>query len=137
MTHILDWLDANKQWVFSGIGVAAILALWQIVKRVRAWRRSRPTGPSPKWKGVQVGSRYFAWDGPILHSIPSVPPIPAPNEAISAIKALGATPLFGLQTRLRDHLASGDLQVYETDRKTWKRELLHPGYGDQVLLVKV
>ena len=59
-----------------------------------------------------------------------------PQIAIDAIRALGATPSFGSQNKLRDHLAQGSMQVYETDRATWRRELLYASDGSQILLVR-
>lgn len=87
------------------------------------------------WAGVVTGARYFAWDGPSLHALEDRTPIPAPEPAIGAIRQAGLTPFFGTKAKLRRYLARGDLQVYETDRRTWRRELLHAPDGDQVLLV--
>ncbi len=88
------------------------------------------------WVGVRVGPRFFAWDGPTLHALEDRPPIPAPDEAIAAIKAQGLTPFFGQKAKLRRRLAEGAQQVYETDRRSWRKELLHSPDGSQVLLVK-
>jgi hypothetical protein len=142
MARVFDWIAQNKEWLFSGIGVAILIGGWQLLKRWRNARRRGSSGahaepPSVEgWKGVDVQGRYFAWDGPELHSLPDRSPIPAPQIAIDAIRALGATPSFGSQNKLRDHLAQGSMQVYETDRATWRRELLYASDGSQILLVR-
>jgi len=88
------------------------------------------------WRGVTVGPRYFAWDGPQLHALPDRQPIPAPNAAIEALKEAGHTPSFRRRDRLRASQAQGSFQVFETDRASWRRELLYTQDGDQVLVVR-
>ena len=94
------------------------------------------TAATESWAGVQVGTRFFAWDGPRLHALEDRQPIGAPTEVIEALKAAGHTPSFGLHAKLRHHLAGGAFQVFETDRRTWRRELLYADDGSQVLLVR-
>jgi hypothetical protein len=89
---------------------------------------------SEGWQGVEVQNRYFAWDGPRLHKLDDRSPIPAPPMVIEAMKEVGVTPSFGRLDKLRTHLAKGAMQVYETDRKSWRRELLYSDDGSQVLL---
>ena len=139
MTAVLAWLGENKDWLFSGAGVVIIVGALSLIRRSLARRRdssSRERAPAIPWKGVDVRGRYFAWDGPNLHSLADRSPIPAPEIAIQAIRKLGGTPSFGLKERLPQHLASGAMQVYETDRETWRRELLEHTDGSQVLLVR-
>ena len=38
---------------------------------------------------------------------------------------------------LNHHVAKGWHQLFETDRRTWRRELLYMGDGRQILLVKM
>jgi len=87
------------------------------------------------WQGVQVKNRYFAWEGPTLHALPDRSAIPAPLEAIEALKSGGHKPVFGTRAKLHQHQASGAFQVFETDRASWRRELLQAADG-QVLLVR-
>jgi hypothetical protein len=94
-----------------------------------------PQSEIGQWSGVEVASRYFAWDGSNLHQLDDRPAIPAPPELLKAISENGLVPTFGLKAKLMNHLATGRHQVFETDRKTWRRELLMPGGGDQILLV--
>src|SRR4051812_48788704 len=80
MTRFLHWIDANKEWLFSGLGIAVLVGLWQLLLLVRRRAASRrPAGQQPAstagWKGVTVAGRYFAWDGPNLHSLPDRSPI--------------------------------------------------------------
>lgn len=44
MSVFLEWLARNKEWVFSGVGVAIALAAWQIFSRLF---RSKPTPSAP------------------------------------------------------------------------------------------
>lgn len=89
------------------------------------------------WVGVAVGSRYFAWDGPALHTFPERPPIPTPAGLLDAIREAGFTPSYGTRDKLTRHLAAGRLQVFETDKRSFQRPVLGGGSGeDQILLVR-
>jgi len=89
-----------------------------------------------EWQGVEARNRYFAWDGPTLHSLADRSPIPAPLEAVDALRAAGHKPVFGTSAKLLHHQAEGLVQVFETDRATWRRELLHSPDG-QILLARL
>jgi hypothetical protein len=84
------------------------------------------------WVGVQHGNRYFAWDGP-LDSMEDRDPQVCPPGLQDAIKAVGMVPRFGNANKLEEHLANARLQVFLTDRTTWKRQVIND--GKQVLLV--
>ena len=88
------------------------------------------------WQGVEIQGRYFAWSGPALHSLEDRRPVPTPAGLIDALGAAGMTPSYGMRDRLNHHLAQGGHQLFETDRRTWRRELLYSGDGRQILLVK-
>src|SRR2546425_8887554 len=88
-----------------------------------------------EWQGISVGQRYFAWDGPQVHALDDRSPIAAPHVAINAFKAAGHNASFTLKGRLVEAQARGAFEVYETARKTWRRELLHDADGNQVLIV--
>jgi hypothetical protein len=88
-----------------------------------------------EWQGVTTRNRYFAWDGPTLHGLPDRSAIPAPLEAIEALRAAGHKPLFGTRAKIHQHQSTGAFQVFETDRISWRRELLQAPDG-QVLLVR-
>lgn len=142
MTEYFQWISENKQWLFSGIGVVALVSVWRLLRR---WWLSRLTQsislspqPSPPipWASVEIRGRFFAWDGPTLHALEARSPIQAPEEAIAALRAAGHTPSFGRTSKLREHLAGGVFQVFETDRASWRRELLYAQDGSQVLLVR-
>jgi hypothetical protein len=89
-----------------------------------------------EWVGVEARGRYFAWDGPTLHALEDRQPQPTPPFVIEAVREAGMTPSFGNRDRLPEARAKGALHVYETDRRTWRRELLYADDGRQVLLVK-
>ena len=111
----------------------AFLGLLSIVEMVSIFEGSDLS--SVPWKGVKVGNRYFAWDGPTLHDLEDRDPIPTPPDVIKAINNSGFHTSSGLLSRIQNHLAQGAYQIYETDKRTWRRQLT---YGDRnsVLLVK-
>jgi hypothetical protein len=86
------------------------------------------------WSGVEVGGRYFAWSGPGIHNLNDRPPVPSSQDIEEALRQAGMTPSYGVIEKLRHHFAKGRVQVFETDRRTWRRALLLAGNGDQVLL---
>jgi hypothetical protein len=96
-------------------------------------RRSAPV--SERWCGVAVDGRYFAWSGPVLHRLVDRPAAPSPAGLEDALRNIRMTPRFGRIEKLRNHVAKGRLQVFETDQRTWRRALLLSGDGEQVLLV--
>ena len=83
-----------------------------------------------------MDGRFFAWDGP-LHQLPLRDEgIPTPPGVIEALKAAQLTHQYGLIRNVREYRSQGFLPVYETDRRGWRRNLLLPEYGDQLLLVR-
>lgn len=113
----------------------AALAADSLVRLVALLEGHELSDSDIEWKGVYARDRYFAWDGPGLHNLNDRPPIPAPLEAIDALKAAGHKPHFGTRDKLFIHQSKGAFQVFETDRETWRRELLQAGDG-QILLVR-
>jgi len=111
-----------------------VVATESVVRLVEAF--SGIPGPSQPWEGVEHDGRYFAWAGPALHALEDRPPVPTPARLTDTLRDSGMTPSFGLRTRLNHHLAKGGHQVFETDRRRWRRELSNTGDGDQVLLGK-
>ena len=87
------------------------------------------------WTGIEVGTRWFGWDGPTLHALEDRNPTLAPPALDAALRAAGWIPRYGTRAKLMRHLSEGLLQVWETDRAKWRRELLAPGDGDQILLI--
>jgi hypothetical protein len=64
MKTILDWLQHNKEWVFSGIGVTAILGVIAVIRWL--FRPSAPNTP-PRPPGLQVNLAFgFLTCGPEL-----------------------------------------------------------------------
>lgn len=97
--------------------------------------KALPYAAGSPFAGIEFGGRYFAWGGP-LHKLDGMDPVPEPPGICDALQAAGATPSFGRADRLRQSLAKGLVPVYETDKMTWKREVLYSEDGDQHLLVK-
>src|SRR5438105_5302091 len=79
---------------------------------------------SSGWQGVEITGRFFAWEGPTIHELKDRPGVPDPPGLTEAIRAVQMVPTFGVIAKLRQHLAQGRLPVYETDRKSWRREVI-------------
>ncbi len=126
----------HKRTATSKDARLAAVAAEAVIRLIAIAEDHELPGSDANWHGVQAGTRYFAWDGPQLHALPDRQPIPAPQTAIDALKASGHTPSFGRRDRLRDYQAQGAFQVFETDRTSWRRELLHAPDGQQVLLIR-
>jgi hypothetical protein len=104
--------------------------------RIRELSRESDADAKMKgWSGVTVGNRYFAWDGPTIHELSDRPGVPAPPELPEAVRGEQMVPSFGLRSKLAHHFGRGRLQVFETDRKGWRREVIYAADPDQVLLV--
>jgi hypothetical protein len=112
------------------LAVAAMDSLIRVVEILAGRERT-----DLEWAYVEVDGRCFAWDGP-LHRLEERRPVPALKSVEDALRAAGMTPAYGEKSRLREHIAKGSYQVYETDRRTWVKELLYRDDGRQVLLAK-
>jgi len=85
------------------------------------------------WLGVHVGLRFFAWDGPI-HGLEDRNACFSAAGLEAEIVRAGMRPYHSLRGKLPKHLSEGWLQVYETDRRRWRREVL--GNNESVLIVR-
>ena len=112
-----------------------VAAVESVVRAVEILAGQESPSREP-WHGVELQGRYFAWAGPSLHALEDRQSVPTPPDLPDALRAAGMTPSFGMRNRLNHHLAKGGHQVFETDRRRWRRELLNTGDGDQVLLAK-
>jgi hypothetical protein len=114
-----------------GVPVSDADALWETIRaaaQVGADRMSKAEG----WTGMQLGNRFFAWDGPI-DGLDDKDAFICPPGLTDALRTGGMTPTFGNVDKLQQHLANGRLQVFLTDRSTWKRAVVND--GRQLLLV--
>ena len=111
---------------------AAVGSVVRVVE-ITSGQESYPREP---WQGIELEGRYFAWSGPSIHALEDCQPVPTPQGIENALREVGMTPSFGVRDRLNHHLAQGGHQVFETDKRRWRRELLYKGDGRQVLLVK-
>lgn len=87
------------------------------------------------WSGVQVGSRFYVWDGPLddlEDRDPIVMRLELDAELNTALDEAGVRRRW-LSKRLM--FGAGNVrQVFVTNRKTYKREVIH---GDVVLVVQL
>jgi hypothetical protein len=130
--HLADAVTHKRTAVLKDAKLAS-LAVHSLVRVIALAEGHELADSDVDWQGVKVRNRYFAWDGPALHGLPDRTAIPAPQEAIDAIRKLGHKPLFGRHDKLPRLQTAGALQVFETDRVSWRRELVMDG---QVLLVR-
>ncbi|GAC1457116.1 MAG: hypothetical protein PVSMB1_06820 [Gemmatimonadaceae bacterium] len=114
-----------------GVPVDDVDALWEAI-RAAARLGAERTPKSADWTGVQLGSRFFAWDGP-LDGLDDKDALICPSGLPDALRAAGMTPTFGNVDKLEQHLADGRLQLFLTDRASWKRAVVND--GRQLLLV--
>ena len=102
---------------------------------VRELSKALPHAAATPFRGVTVDERFFDWEGP-FQKLDEWDPVPAPEGLFPALQAAGLEARFTTHPKLRDSLAVGWVRVHQTDRRTWRRDVLMPGHGDQVLLVR-
>jgi hypothetical protein len=102
---------------------------------VRELSRALPKVQANRFAGVEVGGRYYDWEGP-FHDLAERDPVPASDELQLALREVGAELAFCTHDRLRDMLAAGWVRLHQTDHATWRRDILLPGHGDQFLVVR-
>lgn len=120
--------EAFRPW---GLDVVEPEALAEDLKRIAAELHE---APNDGWEGLTHGGRYFAWDGPNLHSLDDRNAEPTPPGLEDALRDAGYEPSYGSPDRLGGAFAKGRRRVFETDRQTWRRIVVGAG-GEQVLLV--
>lgn len=103
---------------------------------VRELSKALPKVEASDFMGVQVGGRNYDWEGP-FHDLAERDPVPASDELQAALREIHVEMAFCTYDRLRDMLAAGWVRLHQTDHATWRRDILLPGHGDQVLLVRV
>ena len=88
-----------------------------------------------EWEGVWLGDRYFAWSGRGLFGLEEWDPVSVtPPGLIEALQTAGYKASYTTPRNLEQSLGDGALQVFETDRLKWRREV-RGQRGEQVLLV--
>lgn len=88
------------------------------------------------WKGVEVNGRFFAWEGYRLATLDEKQPSGAPPELLGELEKIGIEKRYHAKRKLSGALAKGWVQIYETDSESWRREMLYPNDGEQVLMVR-
>ena len=85
------------------------------------------------WQQVLIGSKRFAWDGP-LEDLKESHGVPMPGELIAALQAQGLAPRTGIPGDLWNEFAQGYRQVWHIDNRMYKHPVV--SRDSQVLLVK-
>jgi hypothetical protein len=83
------------------------------------------------WKGIEVGTVFYAWDGP-LTNLEDFKPEPEPPGLLDALRQQGLTCGWANRDKLARRGLGERLRVYATDRRKWRREIVN---GDTVLVV--
>jgi hypothetical protein len=78
----------------------SVIATEAVIRFVATIEEHEFADGSAGWEGVEVRGRYFSWGGPKLHALDDRAPIPAPFEAIEAMRNAGHKPVFGLRDKL-------------------------------------
>ena len=74
------------------------------------------------WGGVTVEAVYYAWRGP-HDALVDRQPVPEPQGLLDALRAAGQTPHWTRPDNLADSFARGSHQVFQTDRRSYRREI--------------
>lgn len=114
-----------------GVPVNDASSLWESIRAASQLGSDRMS-KTESWAGVQVGSRFFAWDGS-LDGLDDKDAFTCPPGLTEALAAAGMTATFGNVDKLQQRLIEGRLQVFLTDRAKWKRAVVND--GGQLLLV--
>lgn len=72
------------------------------------------------WEGVQIQGAYYAWAGPLLN-LQDRDSVPPPPNLIQEIERRGFHVRWGNRDRLPHHVQRGLVQVFATDRESWRR----------------
>jgi hypothetical protein len=84
---MIDWILKNKEWVFSGIGVAILVVIFEIVKRLLRRRHTNQTEKASVSVVPHGGDHAFGWSF---------------EEGANKTKIMAATGLVEI-TNLTDH----------------------------------
>src|SRR5262245_53972762 len=88
------------------------------------------------WVGIKHDGGFFAWHGP-LAGLDDKAGVPPAAHLVDALVGAGMTVTWGNIDRLEHLFNEGRMQVFQTDRRTWKRPIVRSPDGKQVLLVHV
>jgi hypothetical protein len=80
------------------------------------------------WKGVALGDRYFAWDGP-LDTLADWDKMSSPPDLVKSLNAAGVKTLFKPESHTGTLATDGYHPVFYTNRQTGKR-LVIDAHGD-------
>jgi hypothetical protein len=88
------------------------------------------------WIGINHEGGFFAWHGPLagLDTRAGEPPV---RNLLDVLRSAGMIPTWGAVEKLENHFKNGRMQVFTTDRRTWKRPVLQAPDGKNVLLVHI
>lgn len=116
--------------------ITSIVTTLPVIGQIVSWIKKLIFRNPKYWKGVKLGKRYFAWKGPTLDLLRKRQPIRVPQKLLEELRSAGMKPFYGRKSAINKRLAREEFPVFETDRMNWRRELLLPEYGDQILFVK-
>ena len=129
--YSLDTVD-DAQAVFAALGLEPVEIHKLVAEAVSFTQQMKLAGEAePAWEGVEFQGTFYSWAGPLLqlHDEAGVPYSP---QLVDVLKQRGLSVSFGNPEKLSHHFGRGRCQVFATDRKTWRRPVVH---GQQLLLV--
>ena len=83
-------------------------------------------------EGLEFQGTFYAWAGPLLN-LEDRKDVDYSPELLEQLKLRGLRVSLGNPESLSDHFGKGRCQVFATDKKTWRRPVVH---GRQLLLVR-
>jgi hypothetical protein len=94
----------------------------QVAERLLAIDQATQRGglAEPAWEGVTLDGAFYAWSGPLIQMQDRDDAV-APQGLMAALRDRGADPAWA--TRLDRAVERGSLQVFATDRRSWKRAI--------------
>ena len=93
LAEVVSWIDANKEWVFGGVGIA--LAVWRIVAR-------RPTRHTPVQSQTIDGAGNIQAGRDINVAVAPMPSAPS-RDVVAALEPTMADLFAGLRATLGQH----------------------------------
>jgi hypothetical protein len=119
--------------VFGALGLQATAIHELVAEAISIESAMRLAGDSePTWEGLEFQGTFYAWAGPLL-ALDDKDAVPYSPQLTKLLEDRGMGVSFGNPEMLSDHFRRGRCQVFATDKKNWRRPVVH---GRQLLLVK-
>jgi hypothetical protein len=101
-----------------------------------AAKESLSADDASAWTGIGLDGVFYEWHGP-LQRLQDRDAVLPPRGLLDALRNAGLTPTWGSAEKLSHYFEKGRMQVFQTDRRAWKRPVWQSSNGKSVLLVHV